>query len=384
MNTLDKDYAAGLFDKAEPPCLSLYQRTHRHHPENQQDPIRFKNLVKILEDSLLQQLPSTAVRTMLEPFQALANDRAFWNHTLDGLAVLSANGMFRVYTLQRPVTDLAVVANSFHVKPLWRILQSADRFQILAVSRESIKLFEGNRDALDEIEPAPGVPRTIKDALGEELTEPHRVVSSHGGVGNGHNPWHHGQGGKADEIHSDTERFFRAVDQAIVENHSRPSGLPLILAALPEHHHLFHKVSHNPQLLKESIDVHPDALASIDELRRRAWEVMEPRYLAWLSALVEEFGKAKPKGLAEDDLEKVALAIVSGRVGTLLVEANRVVPGQIDVASGQLKLLDFANPEVDDVLDDMGALATKMGGKVVIVPSERMPGKTGAAAIYRY
>jgi len=37
-----------------------------------------------------------------------------------------------------------------------------------------------------------------------------------------------------------------------------------------------------------------------------------------------------------------------------------------------------------DVLDDLGALARKMGGKVVILPAERMPTETGIAAIYRY
>ena len=30
-------------------CLSLYQPTHRRHPDNQQDPIRFRHLVKALE-----------------------------------------------------------------------------------------------------------------------------------------------------------------------------------------------------------------------------------------------------------------------------------------------------------------------------------------------
>ena len=54
--------------------------------------------------------------------------------------------------------ELAVVAHSFHLKPLMRFLQSADRYQVLALNREEIKLFEGNRDVLDEIALAPGVP----------------------------------------------------------------------------------------------------------------------------------------------------------------------------------------------------------------------------------
>lgn len=96
MNSLGYDYAAGIFSAAEPPCLSLYQPTHRRHPENQQDSIRFRNLLKALEQSLRQKYATRDVRPLMEPFQTLAEDRGFWNHTLDGLAVLAAQGVFRV------------------------------------------------------------------------------------------------------------------------------------------------------------------------------------------------------------------------------------------------------------------------------------------------
>jgi hypothetical protein len=384
VNTLDKDYAKGLLDNCDPPCLSLYQTTHRHHPDNQQDPIRFRNLMKKLEESLLQQLPKEEVRPLLEPFLALADDRDFWNHTLNGLAVLGAKGIFRVYKLQRPVSELVVVADSFHTKPLMRILQSADRYYVLGLNRQEIKLFEGNRDALYEIQLHQDVPRKLTDALGEELTDPHLTVASYGGAGGSQAPMHHGDGGKTAEVDIDAERFFRAIDRGILEHHSQPSGLPLILAALPEHHHMFHEISANPFLIDESIDIHPDALSSIDELRVRAWQLMEPRYLARLATLVEEFGNARSGGLGDDDIAQVARAVVGGRVATLLIEARREIPGRINAVTGDIEFDDLAHPEVDDVLDDLGMLALKMGGQVVIVPTERMPTKTGLAAIYRY
>jgi hypothetical protein len=381
---LDRDFAAGLLNNGTPPCLSLYQPTHRHHPENQQDPIRFGNLVKTLEEALLRQVSKDETRRLLEPYRALAADAAFWNHTLDGLAVLGSTDLFRVYTMQRPVAELAVVARSFHIKPLIRIIQSADRYHVLGLSRRAVKLYEGNRDALDEIEPAPGVPRTITQALGEELSEPHQTVASYGGIGGGHSPMHHGHGGKESEVDIDTERFFRAVGRAVLEHHSRPSGLPLILAALPEHHHVFHEVSRNPLLVAESIDVNPDSLTTTDELRQRAWRIIEPRYLERLAGLVEEFGTARSKGLGDDELSRVARAVVSGRVATLLVEARREIPGRIDTATGAIAFADLAHPEVDDILDDLAALTLGMGGQVVVVPAERMPTGTGIAAIYRY
>jgi hypothetical protein len=380
---LTNELIADLAADRQPPCLSLYQPTHRSHPDNKQDPIRFRNLVKELETSLRQTYPAVETRLFLEPFEALAHDYEFWNHTLDGLAVMGGLGLFQVFQLQRPVAELAIVADSFHTKPLRRFLQTVGRYQVLGLSLQRIQLFEGNRDVLDEIELAPGVPRTINEALGDELTEPHLNVHSYGGVGQAGTSMHHGQGGKKDEVDIDAERFFRSIDRAVLEHHSRPSGLPLILATLPDHHSLFHRVSHNPFLMAEALTINPDVLL-IDELRKRTWQVVEPEYQARLAALADEFAIANSRGLGSDDLAQVARAAVAGRVATLLIEADRQIAGRLNVATGQIELADLIHPQVDDLLDDLGELVEKMGGKVTVIPAERMPGRTGLSATYRY
>lgn len=382
MHSLINDYQAELLGAHEPPCLSLYQPTHRAYPENQQDPTRFKNLLKSLEQSLRRKYTTREIKPLLQPFQDLSENQEFWNHTQDGLAVLGAPGLFRVYRLQRVVPELSVVADSFHIKPLIRILQSSDRYQVLGLNRREVKLFEGNRDALDEIEPAPGVPRTNTDALGDELTEPHLTVASYG-TGAAGPAMRHGHGAKKDEVDLDTERFFRAVDRAVLEHHSRPSGLPLILAALPEHHSLFRQVSQNSFLVAEAVDIHPDAISG-EALRERTWRVLEPQYLARLATLVDEFGKKKSNGLGSDDAALIAEAAAAGRVATVLIEDERHVPGRIDQVSGRVEFGELAHPEVDDLLDDIGELVLKKGGQVVVVPAERMPTQTGIAAIYRF
>ncbi|MBN1587688.1 MAG: hypothetical protein JW937_09735, partial [Candidatus Omnitrophica bacterium] len=81
---------------------------------------------------------------------------------------------------------------------------------------------------------------------------------------------------------------------------------------------------------------------------------------------------------------EVSGAVVGGRVATLLIEARREIPGRINAATGDIEFGDLAHPEVDDVLDDLGELALKMGGEVVVVSAERMPTQTGIAAIFRY
>ncbi len=364
------------------PCLSLYQPTHRRHPDNQQDPIRFRHLVKALETSLRREYAVEAVQALIEPFEALAQDRDFWNHTKDGLAVLGAPGLLRVFFLQRPVAELAVVADSFHTKPLRQWLQSAGRYQVLSLSQHLVQLFEGNRNALDTVALAAEVPHTMIAALGDEYPAPHSSVSSYGGVGGGHMV-HHGQGARKDEIDADAERFFRAVDRAILTHHSRPSGLPLMLAALPEHHHLFRELSHNPFLMASGLMLNPQGL-TIDALRQRAWDVVAPQLEAQQLAWCDAFALAAAMDLGSDDLADVAHAAVAGRVATLLIEAERQVAGRIDATTGRIDYSALGNPRVDDVLDDLGTLVEKMGGEVHVLPAGRMPCRSGVAASFRH
>lgn len=365
------------------PCLSLFQSTHRSLPDNQQDPIRFRNLMKQLDRSLQQSYSTAAIKSLLAPFEKLARDPLFWNRTQDGLAVFAAPEFFRVYLLQQPMPEQAIVADSFHLKPLRRFLQATDRYQVLGLSRDKFRLFEGNRDTLDEISIPDSIPQTINEALGNDLTDPRHSVSSYGGVGSMKGAMHHGQGGRKDTLELDDERFFRFVDRQIHDHFSKKSQLPLILAAVKEHHHLFHKVSHNPCLMEQGLTVNPDGF-TLDELRKRIWEIVEPQHLARQVALAEAFTEAKAHQLGDDDLRQVAAAAACGRVDTLIIEEGHHIEGRLDPETGMVETAELSHPEVDDVLDDLGELVEKMGGEVWILPPEQMPGKTGVAAIYRH
>ncbi|HEV3163672.1 MAG TPA: hypothetical protein VGZ22_06500 [Isosphaeraceae bacterium] len=341
-----------LLASPSPPCISIYQRTHRHHPDNQQDPIRFLNLVTEVEGSLRQKHPNREIRPLLEPFLALHEDHEFWNHALDGLAVFAWPHSFHAYRLQRTVPKLTVVADSLHLKPVVRFVQSADRYQALCLSRDEAKLYEGNRDALDPIELAEGIPRTSAEALG-------------------------------DSRDSKDVRFFRAVDRGVLEHHSRPSGLPLIVVAMTENLEQFRRLSQNPSLLGDGVRIDPGSL-SPDRLREEVWQVVLPRYLQRLAGLVDNFQEARAKRLASGDLSDIAQAAVASRVGTLLVAADQLVPGTLDPSSGRISFDELAHPNIDDLLDDLAELVLKKGGEVVVVPADSMPTQSGAAAIYRF
>lgn len=384
MESLTKDVLFDLMQQRETPCVSLYQNTHRHHPDNTQDTIRFGNMVRQLENSLQEQ-PASIRKKLLQPFYQLQADADFWNYTLDGLVVLSAPGEHRIYKTHRPVVDFVAVADTWHVKPLFRIFQTVESFQVLCLARDWVLLYEGNRDVLDELELADGVPHSLADALGDELTDRYQKISRYGmGPASRDSDMRHGHGSRKDEIDKDTERFFRVIDKTILEHHSRPSGLPLVLVCLPEHQGVFRRVTQNPFLYKDGVPLDPSSL-DIEQLRQAAWQVIEPALQQNVRQWLNVFEERINKGLGSDQLEDTMKAAMNGRIDMVLVDADKHIPGRFDFERSQVVHADGSDdPMAGDLLDDMVELVLSQGGKALVIPESVMPTRSGIAAAYRY
>lgn len=379
-----------LLGPHQPPCISLYEPTHRSYPaSSQEDPVRYRNLLHRAEASLRERYPARLVRPVVAKLEQVAGDTDFWIQAVAGLAVFGSADELKVFKLQQPVPELLSVADRFQIKPLIRSLQRDGRYQLLALTLTEAKLYEGTRDALDPVDLA-GAPVTIAEALGPELTEPYsKVTRGYGGGAGSKAPMHHGQGGRKDERPVDRERFFRVVDREILERASKVSRLPLVLAALAEHQTHFRALSHNSFLVATGVALNPGALTA-GELREAAWRAMEPFFEERLSAVLDAFGEARGHGRGSDQLQDIAAALAQSRVSTLLVEADRRIPGSVDPAQGVVAYANdaegnsAATPADSDVLDDLAEAALRTGAEVIVLEAARIPSRTGAAAVFRY
>lgn len=385
MRTTGFERISELLQPHSPPCVSIYLPTHRHRPDTAQDPIRYRNLVRDAERRLQAAFPGPASDAIVERLEEQGRDRPFWDHRTDGLALLASPERFAVVDLQRTVPETVVVSDSFHVKPLLRALQSADRFDVLALTRHEASVYEGDRDTLDALE-VPGAPLTFAELVDADRDDVERHVTvaygATGGAARGAARFH-GHGDPDAAADADTVRFFRAVDRVVHQRVSARSGLPLVLVALDEHHATFASVSRNPYLLREGVRVDPAALG-LEALRARAWEVLEPLHRGRLRELAERFGSARASGAGSADVAEVAAAARAGRVAVALVEADRVVPGRLGAATGSVEVGGGARADAADLLDDVAEEVLRNGGEVLVVSAERMPVTTGVAAIYRY
>ncbi|NLW89945.1 MAG: hypothetical protein GXY43_09560 [Clostridiaceae bacterium] len=363
------------------PLISLYQPTHRSSPENKQDPIVFKNLLRKIEGSLAQLPAGDGSGLIMKPLYEIRDDPDFWMHTLDGIAVFASQNRCVVYLLQTPVKEYAVVAGRFHIKPLIRAFQFTENYQLLGLHRDNFIVYQGNRYGFKELVIPPGVPRTMKEVLGSERTEAYLTHGSY--AGSGGPTMYHGHGDVKQEIDKDTEKYFRYVDSFVFENYSIKSKLPLIPVALKEYHSDFRKISNNPYLNEKGIYKSVDAMDP-DELLERTRAIIDEIDSEHVRKTAESYAKAESGSMGSSDRTRVVRAAFEGRIETLLIEADRNVPGKIDFETGKVESGDIDHPDNDDILDDLAEMVLSQKGTVLVLEKEAMPADTGVAAIFRY
>lgn len=377
-NLINSPLIEDLFAVSTKPCLSLYLPTHRTQPERRDDYTRFHQLVRELNNSLKNGFSQAEIDMLMAPFHDIDRDEKFWNQRRAGIAMFRAPGVFITQHLDRSVPELAIVADTFHVKPLFRLLQTAEDYFVLCVTKETAQLFVGNRDGLEPVPIRGGEVLSIDQLLGTELSKRGFAISNSGGMRR-----FVGYTTTSDEVELDTQRFYRAVDRILLDEVSAIDEIPLVVAGLTEQCVVFQSVSHNPRLVSASINVNPLRL-TLRDLTQRAWEVMEPFVRQKSNALLEAYVDAAAHNGGIEGVFNIAHAATEGRIQTLFVEDNRQVPGKIDEDTGNVIFDDLAQPDINDVLDDIARIVLKKGGTVIVLPTQYMPTSTGAAAILRY
>jgi hypothetical protein len=271
---------------------------HRAGREVEQAPIRLKNLLRQATDALKSHgVRAPEIGRLLAPLRGLLDDRLFWQYQSDGLALFSRPGWWRSFRVPLDLPELAVVADQFHISPLLPLLAGDGHFFMLALSQNQIRLLEGTRDRVEEVD-LPGVPLGVRDALqGEEVQKQLQLnVADRGGPGAG--GIYHGQGHPGEAQAERILQYFRKVDRGLREVLAGERA-PMVLAAVEHLSPIYRKANTYPQLLDEVLPGSPDGL-SLHELHARAWPIVEPVFLRAQREAVARCDRLAPVGLGPD------------------------------------------------------------------------------------
>jgi hypothetical protein len=364
------------------PHVSIFLPTVRAGAETQQNPIRFKNLLREAAGRLAERgLDKSQVDALLEPARELVDDYDFWQHQEDGLAVFVAPGAFHTYRLPLAFQELAAVEDRFHLKSLFPLFNVEGSFFILALSQKKVRLLEGDRYRVWEVK-LDDVPQSLADALGTELTEPSIQVHSASPAAQRGGGVFHGQGAGEEDTKGEIRKFFHLLDGALREFLGKGEA-PLVLAGVDYLLPIYREASDYPHLADEGLPGNPDDL-SARELHERAWTVVKPILVARRQKAAERFGDLSSHGRSSADLTAVVPAAVDGRVDTLFVPRGVRRWGGFDGEARQVEIHGEQTTGSEDLLDLAAVHTFLNSGTVYAVDPAEIPGQGEVAAVFRY
>jgi len=366
-------------------CVSLYMPTHRTVHDQQQNPIRLKNLLAKAETNLLANgLRRPKVEKLMQPAEELLWNREFWQQQGDGLAIFLTNDFHKIYRLPLEFEETVNTGNGFHIKPLLPCLGRNMRFYVLAVSLKNIRLFEGNADTMREIELS--LDTSMEETLRLEDGEPSFNMvtgssrSSEGRVGAGSL---HGHGVDDDEK-KDILRFFQLVNQGL-NKLLEDKNIPMVLAGVDHLLAMYREASSYQNLLEDAILGNPDR-ENAQELHEKAWQIVRPLFEESQKKAYEKFEQlsGRKSDLATSDIKAAVKAAVFGQVETIFVPIEMQKWGRYDTENNKVIIQREPDPQNEDLFDFAAAQTLLNSGQVFAVTPEQMPGNGEIAAILRY
>lgn len=388
MTNISIDELKSLVEQPQGLCVSIYMPTIHAGTEIQQNPIRFKNVIRKAEELLVENgLSDKEASQLLEPAKEL--DRFdFWENQNNGLAIFIAEGVFRYYCLPLSFDESVVVADRFSLKPLLPLLTGDGQFYILALSQKQVRFLECTRYDVREIE-LENVPKSMDEALQYDETAKEgqfRISTSKGGTNNSFQQagTFHGQGSPdRDDIKQDLLQFFHQIDAGLHE-YLRNKKAPLVLAGVEYLMPIYREANSYQHLVTEANIAGNQEIMPPEELHAEAWKIVEPIFLQEQQGAIEHYNELSATQKTSTDLKEAISAAYYGRVDRLFVALGVQQWGSFDPQTNTVYLHPDAEAGDEDLLDAAAIQTLLNGGTVYAVEPEKIPENAPLAAVFRY
>ena len=387
MNILSKDDLTTLLEGRPGWHISMFMPMIQRGAETQQNSIRCKTLLRQAEEQLLAHgVSPQEAQDLVQPVQHLLADHGFWQRQNQALAVFLAPQTFRAYRLPLPLDELVVVTHRFHIKPLLPLLSGDGPFFVLALSQKEVRLLQGTRYSVREVE-LQGVPQGIAEALRYEDVEKkgHHYPGSQGRPAGGVSPLAGHGVGIEDATHEPQDHILRYFQQvnAGLRPFLRNEYAPLVLAGVDYLLPIYHRANTYPYVLEERVTGNPEGLRP-EELHERAWAIVQPQFQGAQDAAAAQYRQLAGTGRAVSDIGAILTAAYECRVDTLFIASDRQEWGYFHVESRTVEAHREASAGDDDLLNVAAIYTLLKRGTIYAVELDQMPEHTPAAAILRY
>ncbi|MGM0933895.1 MAG: hypothetical protein ACQEWD_10660 [Bacteroidota bacterium] len=339
-----------------------------------------KSLWKEIKNKLeKKEVSKDKIEKLDEPIQELLNDKGFWRHQSDGLAIYVAEDFFRKFTLPLKFDTHYYINREFYLKPLVPLFSGDGRFYLLSLQVENVEFFEASKYSITPVKIDDLTPARLEDTVGYDYEEKSlQQKSSASSMGQ---QAMHGHAGADRERKNEIFRFFRAVDQGL---HSllQEEKLPLLVACQDYLFPIYKEANTYDNLYPEAVTGNPKDTDMLG-LHQRAWETIEPLFEKQKRDKLNQFHDQNGKTAVS--IHDILPGVHQGKVDTLFLDRNAEIWGtynedkmKVDIQEGQrngnFSLMNWAARNV-----------LNQGGNVFLLDEEQMPENSSKMnAIFRY
>jgi len=386
METLTIEQVKDLAKIEKEYCSSIYMPTHRTTVDSRQDPVRFKNLLRDVAETLKEMgMRQAQIDEYLGEAEKLLDSNEFWSHQGDGLAVFIRPGKFKYFRLPIKVSELTEVSDRYIIKPLLKLIEEQNQYFALLLSQKNLRLFRCTRFDAEQIDMG-DTPTDIDEILKYE--DPEKQIQYHTETAPASDPggkrraMYHGHGGGADDSEKKKalSRYFYAVANGIDEI-LKQSGLPLVTVGLEHYIPIFREACSYSNLLEQGVNHNPDDLNK-EGMLEKTWQIVKPLVDESRRESREKFKQLLGTGKAADNISDVVKAAVAGRIETLFLDQDKSAYGKIDLVRNNIKI----SPENKgtELFNYAAAQTLLSNGKIVILREGEMSEHKPVSALYRY
>lgn len=316
-------------------------------------------------------LSEASIEKIGKPIQELIEDRDFWRHQSDGLAIFVSPDFFAYYTVPVNFEAYHYISEEFYVKPLVPAMTGDAKFNVLAIQLEDVKLYEVTKYSIAPVEIDDLTPSRLEERVGYDYKERSLQFRTQGEGGD--KTQFHGHGGSERDEKTEIKQFFRAVDQGI-KDYLHKENLPLLVYCQDYLFPIYKEANTYNHLFEKVVPGNPND-TDILGIHKRSLEVFEPVMNENRDKKIKKYEELSSTENTTSALSDIIPAIYQGKVDTLFIENRAEVWGKYHEDEMKVEFSEDHNDGRISLLNLAAKKTIDMGGKVYLVEHEFMPQK---------
>ena len=356
------------------PAVSIFVKTHRAHPANDQDPIALKNQLKVVEERLTKEYDKRTATTILENIHAKTNELNH-NYNLDTLAIFASTDDVQIIRMPIDTKERVVISNRFVTRDLVRDMASAVHYYTVVLTRDNARLIEASNDRF--------VKEFDKDDSAQNNMENIPFPVENNGL------YTTGDGGSDRSSNNESsylKEFFNQVDKSVQELWGEHK-MPLVVVGDAKNIGYYKEVCDRPDNIIATVSNATNLEdGSAQHIIDSVQEAVEGYRTSLHQAAMGEIDKARGANMLQTDLQEVYRSAFQGVGETLYVRRGYMQSATIDEEAQTLSVADDATTEgvTDDVIGEIIEHVIHNGGKAVFMPQDIMGEDQPIALVTRY